>query len=294
MDKVRICFILNPAAGWRKLRHFESQVTRVLDPTRFDWIVRRTAQHGEAPFLTATAIREGYDVIAAVGGDGTINEVAGAIGDADILLAIVPYGSGNGLARHLNIPLEVHGALKVIARMKSRVIDTAYLNGRKFFSIAGIGFDASVANRYRKVVRRGFFSYLRIVIMEFYRYKEQEYTIVADGKTMVRNALFITIANSNQFGYNTVIAPGADAGDGWLDLVIARKWPLRETPRIVHLVYTGRIDISPFIEIIRAKEIQVTRRRGKAVNLDGEAVRMGKIIKAWIVPSSLKVIIGAD
>jgi YegS/Rv2252/BmrU family lipid kinase len=251
----------------------------------------QSTRPGEASFLASTAVKDHYGIIAAVGGDGTVNEVARTLSGTETILAIIPGGSGNGLARHLGLPMETESAIRVIASMKTRLIDTAYLNGRKFFSIAGIGFDARVANKYRKVMKRGFFTYLRISLFEFFSYKERDYEIIADGVPLKRKALFITIANSNQFGYNTVIAPKAEVDDGWLDLVVAKKWPLTETPRVVTLVYTNKIDHSPYIEVIRAREIIVTRKKGKRVNLDGEAVKVGKVVKAWIVPADLKVIV---
>jgi diacylglycerol kinase family enzyme len=164
------------------------------------------------------------------------------------------------------------------------------MNGNTFVSLAGVGFDARVANRYRKIRRRGFYGYFRIVVLEYFGCKEGSYIIDVDGQSMEREALFITVANSNQFGYGTLIAPTALLDDGLLNVVIVRKFPLTELPHILQLLYNQRIDKSNYVETLTGKEIKIYRKRGKWVNLDGEAVKTGPTVHIQVKPASLRIL----
>ncbi|MDX9907579.1 MAG: diacylglycerol kinase family lipid kinase, partial [Bacteroidales bacterium] len=270
MEKRRICFIHNPVSGPRKLARFEDQVRQNLDLDKYDFTIRETGSPKDAMRLASAAVKDKYDIVVAVGGDGTINEVIQGIDQSDVILGIIPGGSGNGLARHLELPLEPEKAIQLINKLNTRTIDLATINGYPFASIAGLGFDARVANKYRKVKKRGFFGYFRVIAMEFFRYRAREFTLIFNDMVIKRRALLLSIANSNQFGYNTVIAPAARADDGLLDVVIVKKFPVGELPRIIGLLFTGKIDQSAYIESFKTKEIFIIRKRGKRVNIDGE------------------------
>jgi YegS/Rv2252/BmrU family lipid kinase len=287
----KILFILNPAAGIKRLSDLDGFIRENLDLTRFEYEIKVTSRQGDALLITKQAVGSGCSVIVAVGGDGTINEIAKGIEGTDVLLGIVPNGSGNGLARHLGIPLDLGEAIRTINGFHHQRIDTATLNGNTFVSIAGVGFDARVANRYRKVRRRGFYGYFRIVVLQYFSYKERPYILEVDGKTMERTALFISVANSNQFGYGTIIAPAAKLDDGLLDVVIARKFPLTELPYILQLLFTQRIDKSSYVETLKGREINIARKKGRYVNLDGEAVKTDSFVSIRVKPSSLKVLL---
>ena len=269
----------------------ENLVRENLDLDKFDYAMRETASPKDAMRLASEAIRDKFDIVVAVGGDGTINEVIQGMGASPVILGIIPVGSGNGLARHLGISLEPEKAIRALNGMNLRNIDTASINGYPFISIAGLGFDARVANRYNKLKMRGFFGYTWIIVREFFRYREREFVLAFNDQQITRKALLLSVANSNQFGYNTIIAPQAKSDDGLLEIVITRKFPLGELPRILGLLFTGKIDQSPYIESYRTKEIFILRKQGKRVNIDGEAVRMGREIFIRIQPSNLKVII---
>lgn len=287
----RLCFIVNPGAGRKKSLRLEEQINRYLDPMVFEHEIWKTYFPGDARSLSGKAVREGFSIIVGVGGDGTMNEIVNGIEDNEIICGIIPAGSGNGLARNLGIPMDVSQAIQLINQLKTKTIDTADVNGTRFVSIAGIGFDARVANRYRKVSHRGFASYFRLVMEEFFNYRERNFRLMADGKEYNRKAMMINIANSNQFGYNTFIAPGARLDDGLLDLVITRKFPVTEIPRMMHLVYANRIDQSDYVEIMKVKEVRIMRTKGKRINLDGESVQMKEEIQVHVIPGNLKVLV---
>lgn len=291
MKKRNICFIYNPISGARKVGCFEELIRQNLDLDKFEYAMRETASPKDAMRLASAAVRDDFDIIVAAGGDGTINEVVQGMGNSPVMLGIIPIGSGNGLARHLDIPLEPEKAIRLINHLNIRTIDIATINGYPFASIAGLGFDARVANKYKKLKRRGFYGYFKVVTREFFRYRASEYSLKFNGQQIKRRALLLSIANSNQFGYNTIIAPGAEPDDGLLDVVIMKKFPIGEIPRVIGLLFTGKIDHSPYIESFKTTEIFIVRKKGKRVNIDGEAIKMGKEIFIRIQPAAIKVIV---
>jgi len=287
----RICFIHNPISGSRRHNRLDELIKHHLDVDKFAYDIRETVSPKDAMRLASAAVQEKFDIIVAVGGDGTINEIVHGISSNEMILGIIPTGSGNGLARHLGIPLEPEKAIRLINKMNVRRIDTATINGYPFVSIAGLGFDARVASKYKKLKQRGFMGYFRVVTREFFRYREREYSLTLNGEKINRKALLLSIANSNQFGYNTVIAPSAKADDGLLDVVIVRKFPLGELPRMIGLLFTEKIDHSPYIETWKTSELFIVRKRGRRVNIDGEVIKMGREIFVRIQPASLQVIV---
>ena len=294
VDSKKALFILNPAAGVRKARDLESQIRSGLDLSRFTYEIKVTSKQGDALQMTREAVAGGFHLVVAVGGDGTINEVAQGIEGSNSVLGIIPNGSGNGLARHLEIPLNIADALEVINNNHVITIDTASLNNYNFVSIAGVGFDARIANQYRKIKRRGFYGYLSTVLQQFFRYKERSFILDIDGKTMEKKAILISVANSNQFGYGTVIAPDARPDDGLLDVVVVKKFPLTELPHVLQLLFAHRIDKSQYVESYTGRDIRIVRDKGKWVNLDGEAVRTDALVHIQVKPASLKVLVPED
>jgi len=291
MKKLTICFIFNPISGVRKLGKFEEMIRHNLDLNRFDYVIYETKTPKDAIRLSSAAVQDNFDIVVAAGGDGTINEVVQGMVNSPLMLGIIPIGSGNGLARHLEIPLEPEKAIKLINNLNIRTIDIASINGYPFASIAGMGFDARVANKYRKLKKRGFYGYFRVVVKEFFRYREREYTLTFNDQKITRRALLLSIANSNQFGYNTIIAPTAQPDDGLLDVIIMKKFPIGEIPRMIGLLFTGKIDQSSYIESYKTTEIFVARKRGRRVNIDGEAIKMGNELSIRIQPAAIKVIV---
>jgi YegS/Rv2252/BmrU family lipid kinase len=207
------------------------------------------------------------------------------------VLGLVPAGSGNGLAHHLNIPVDIPASLEVINKAEEKIIDTCSVNGELFVSIAGVGFDALVAKKFAETKRRGFLSYLNIVTNEYTWYRPRKYKLNIDGKIYKREALFVSFANTNQFGYNTIISPDASIEDGLIDVCIMKKVPLLLAPGIIGLLLTRKIDSSGYVEIIRAKEVSFTRRKNRPVNIDGEPVKLTPELTVKVNPASLRVLV---
>jgi diacylglycerol kinase (ATP) len=286
-----ILFIINPISGTGKKKNLEKLIDQGLDKSKFVYRIVYTEAAGQATLICREAVEQGADAVIAVGGDGTANEVGQALVGTETVLGIIPSGSGNGLARHLKIPFNTKKAVEVINRFKLHRIDTATINEKVFLSIAGVGYDAFVAKKFAKAAKRGFFSYFRIVSGEYKTYRPKKYVLEVDGKTITRRALLITFANSNQFGNNTSISPEATIDDGFIDICILRRIPLHLIPFYVPMLFTKTFHKTQYIEIIRAKEATITRKKGKTMHFDGDPMEMGKRIEMKVNPASLKIIV---
>jgi diacylglycerol kinase (ATP) len=287
----KILFIVNPISGSGKNNPLEKYIEEQFGNDKFTYKIIYTERAGHATELSKTAVAEGTDIIVAVGGDGTVNETARAIIGTNCALGIIPRGSGNGLARHLKLPFNVKKGLESIATGNYISIDTATLDDKVFLSIAGMGYDAHVAKKFAKAGTRGFMTYFKIVSSDYKNYKPRKYKLILDGKTIKWTAFMVSFANSNQFGNNTSIDSSAKIDDGYIDVCIVRKVPMIRLPLVLPLLFMGKFDKSLYIEIIRAKEVTIIRKKGKAVHLDGDPYESGKQIEIKIHPLSLKIIV---
>ena len=289
MKKIR--FIINPIAGTGKHKQVETAINRVLDRTLFNYDIQYTrhAKHGTA--LSQEAINENYEIVVAVGGDGTVNEVGNPLIHTNVTMAVIPTGSGNALARHLKIPMNVENALRKINNLKITKIDTAEVNGHRFIGFSGVGFDAYIAGLFSKVKKRGFQSYIKLVSSEVFKYKSEEYTIRFDGKAIIQEAFLVCAANSSEYGNNAKIAPGADMEDGFLDLCIISKFPLITTPAITLKLFNQTINTSRYNEMFRVKSVKISKKEAIFAHIDGEPIDLGNEIEISIKPLSLQIII---
>lgn len=258
--------------------------------SQFDSKCVFTEYHGHGSQLTAEALRNGVDIIVAVGGDGTINEVATEIEGTDKLMGIVPFGSGNGLARSLSIPLAEVQAIKRINKLHVSKIDSGTFNGRKFFNMAGIGFDAQISARFAENVKRGLSSYAKIAFSEVSNYRSQQYRFEIDGKEYEHKAFMISIANSSQYGNNAHISPFASLHDGMLDVCILKPFPLYKFPALVFRMFRKNTHKSNYLEIIQGSKIKIIREYDAAIHLDGDPFNMGKELTIGINPHSLNIL----
>ena len=286
-----ILFIVNPISGIGKQKNIEELIKDNLDVSSYDYQVKFTKGPGHGTELAKEAVASGVDVVVAIGGDGTVNEIGQTLVGSDTALGIIPTGSGNGLARHLKIPFRFDKAVAIINRGKIRKIDTATINDQVFLSIAGVGYDAFVAKKFANASKRGFFTYFRIVSNEYSQYRPKKYILEVDGRIIKRRALAITFANSNQFGNNTSIDPKAKLDDGLVDVCIVRRIPLLLVPLYVPMLFFKTFHKTHYIEIIRAKKAVVTRKKGKTIHLDGDPSETGKVLEMKVNPLSLNIIV---
>jgi len=287
--KQHILFIVNPISQGIRDINIEQAIKSNLDGRRFTYEIAYTQKAGHATEIAHEAISKSVDIVAAVGGDGTVNEVGKALINSDVAMAIIPIGSGNGLARHLQLPLEVDEAIRAINRANVGVIDTAEVNGKPFLGVAGIGFDAHVAEAFAHFEKRGFSSYCQVAFQEYGMYKSQIYVIDIDGKRFKKKAFILSFANSSQYGNNFTIAPMAKLGDGYLDLVIIDEMPFYRLPEMVFKFLTGQFENSNHYESFKFKELVVEKESDIQAHIDGEPMKFGRAIRVKIVPRSLKI-----
>ncbi|HSW68308.1 MAG TPA: diacylglycerol kinase family protein [Bacteroidales bacterium] len=288
----KVVFIVNPASG-RGIVRLEALVEQITDACDLETIhpevvVSKNNRH--ATNLSEQAVARNYSAVVAVGGDGTINQVAPPLIGTNTALGIIPAGSGNGLAHCLNIPFSVAEAVRVINDWNLQKIDAVRINNRFFFNLAGVGFDAVVARKYSSNEKHGFFAYLKYITRYYPAYKPRKYILHIDNRAIECEALMICFANSNQFGYNTIISPHATPCDGLVDVCIVKKVPVIKALNQAHLLFTRRFDESEYVEIIKAKRAELYQKNTRYVNLDGEAVKMKKYLTIEVMPGVLNLL----
>lgn len=217
----------------------------------------------------------GYYGVLACGGDGTVNESAKGVCGSRVALGIIPMGSGNGLARHLNIPITVRGALRVIGEDRVLDCDYATANDQPFFCAFGVGFDAQVTDKFNRQSRRGLTQYVQTTLDEFAKYQSEQYIIVANGQVITEQALLVACCNASQYGNNAYIAPEASIKDGLLDITIIHKGNPLQLCLAGLDVLTGFVGHTANAATLRASELTIIRRTPGLVHLDGEPGSMG-------------------
>ncbi len=289
--KDKILFIVNPISGVGKQKKIEKAVEKYLDKSKFDYKIAYTAYPHHATAIAIASVIRDYDIIVAVGGDGSINDCVKGLFSTDAALGIIPTGSGNGLARCLNIPLHIEDAIETINNKKIVEIDTINLNNTVYASIAGIGFDALIAKEFSKVHTRGFQPYLKLVLQYYPTYTQKHYKLEIDNKIIETQALFISFANSTQFGFDTEVAPHAELNDGLIDVVVVKKPPLPLLPWTAQLLFFKNFDMSIYVDTYKAKKVKVFNEKSIGVNIDGEYMEFNGDLEFEVIPSSLKVIV---
>lgn len=288
----KVKFIINPIAGARKNTSIPDLIHQKLESPFFIVEVAETTCKGHAFELSKQAVADGFHCVVAVGGDGTINETASALMHTRAVLGIIPCGSGNGLARHLGIPMQVADALELIKNQHIIRIDAGLINDKPFFCTAGIGFDAHIGKIFARTKKRGFNAYIRTVLQEFFSYKTDEYILETGGKQEKREAFLITFANANQYGNNAYISPQADIQDGLLDMCIIKPYPKYRTVNLCLRLFNKTIHKSSFVEISHIAEARVDAGNPTCYHLDGEHFELNKHIEVKVVPGCLDVLTG--
>ena len=291
MSKQKIRFIINPISGKSHRNDLPGQIERILNTNRFEYDIQVSEYAGHSRALAQEAVQANYDIVVAVGGDGTINEVGVELIGTDKALGVIPCGSGNGLSRCLNIPLDPHKALELINRKAVCSIDTVTVNDVPFISIGGTGYDAQVADDYARDARHGFNTYLHYIVKNYFTLGEKIYTLQMADRTFSTKAFFISFANSNQMGYDIPISPKASLWDGKVDLCIVRKPNPIELPIVGSFFLSSHMDKSPKVDIIQVPEVTIIRPEVAPVNIDGESMPFEKDLHITVNPLSLQVIV---
>ena len=288
--KKRMLVIVNPISGVGRQKKIERILNDNLNKDLFDYTVRYTEHIHHGTELAREGAMQGFDVITAVGGDGSVNDVISGMHGSNATLGIIPCGSGNGLARCMKIPLTPALAIRVLNQENEGTIDTIILNDKYYIaSIAGVGFDAFIARLMKSAKLRGFSAYLNLILREYPSYESKDYTLVIDGKEIHRKAWFTTFANSNQFGYNAAVAPQAKLDDGLIDISIVDKIPIGHVAITGPLVYANHFELSQHVEMFKAHEVYVSGNVDCWVNIDGEGENVGTELHFVNHQQSLKI-----
>jgi YegS/Rv2252/BmrU family lipid kinase len=226
-----IMFIINPVSGHSPSMNALEQLVKVVKSTPSYHLIE-TEYRGHATELAKKAIGI-YQVIVAIGGDGTINEVVSGIENSNIDLAIIPQGSGNGLAFHLGVPTNWVETISLIEGAEPKPIDLISVNNRLVVNVGGIGFDGHVAKLINNSATRGWFGYMKFILQELYHFKEFEYTLNSSTSTQTGKAFIIAIANGSEFGNRFKVAANAQHNDGKFNLVIIKKPPFLKLMRLL-------------------------------------------------------------
>ena len=290
LQKYTILFVINSISGGKKKLSLPAVIEANLDKNKFSATFSFTNVAGHATRIAQDAISKDIDIIVAVGGDGTINEIAQELLGTDKILGIIPLGSGNGLARALHIPMNTKKAIAVINKFDTKLIDAAKLNQKYFLNMAGIGFDAHVSAVFAGSKSRGLKGYLKMGLKEVLSYHPQKYELNIDGKIYEREAFVISIANSTQYGNNFHISPKSSLTDGFLEICIVKPLPLYKLLILALQMLCSTTHRSKMVEIISGQHIQIKRETAAVVHLDGEPVEMNNFIEIDVIPLALKVI----
>ncbi|MBP3228283.1 MAG: YegS/Rv2252/BmrU family lipid kinase [Bacteroidaceae bacterium] len=294
MQKKRILFIVNPVSGTSRKKHVAEAVERVIDATAYEWQTAYTERAGHATELAAEAAARGVDIVAAVGGDGTVNETASGLRDTHTALAIVPCGSGNGLARHLDLPIDVEKSLRVINSGLVHRLDYGLCDGRPFFCTCGVGFDAFISDKFASSHRRGPVSYMENILLKGLRYKPQVYEIEDATGSEFHKAYVVTCANASQYGNNAYIAPAASMKDGLLDVVLIEPFNALQAPQIALQMFNKTLPENSHVKTFRTNKLRIRRRAGGVCHVDGDPFEAGRVIEVKLVPRGLDVVVNPD
>ena len=291
----RTAVIINPISGTGgrpdAARRRAEQASALLAARGVEAEIFITERGGHARELATAAIDRGTSLVIAWGGDGTVNEVASAMAFRSATMAVIPSGSGNGLARELTLPLATEGAFATAIDGHPRVIDCGELDGRLFFNVAGLGLDARVAHEFAAhgLVRRGFRRYLEVAARELFTYTPDDHTVVADGRVTHSRALIIALANARQYGNGALIAPQARVDDGKLDVVIIDHRPVWQTLMQVPKLFNGRIGAIGGVSMTAAATVEITSSRPAVYHVDGEPFLGGVRLQARAHAGALRV-----
>ncbi|WP_018357450.1 diacylglycerol/lipid kinase family protein [Porphyromonas levii] len=253
-----------------------------------------TEREGHGYEIAQSALHSDYDVIVAVGGDGTVNEVAHALVHSDKIMGIIPNGSGNGLARELMIPMDAMKAVDTLLRHEVATIDTCRANDEPFFVTCGIGFDGKVSKKFAKSDIRGVATYVREVISEYFSYKPRQYHLFVDDYEVTAKALVIAVANASQYGNNAFIAPKASMEDGELDVTILKDFPTGEAAKIVLQLFSKELAKSDYTSFFRGKKIEIKVDSPVNYHIDGEPKSKNDHLVIEVIPASLRVLHGGE
>lgn len=286
---MKIFAIINPISGIGPKSQIPAMLAEKMQHTEHELVMAYTKRPGHGAELARQAVANDYGAIIAVGGDGTVNEIASVLRDTDLTLGVIPRGSGNGLARALGIPLTVGKAIDTIVAGHTRVIDCCTANEYAFFTTCGVGYDAGVSDRFAKSRNRGPLQYVLSMIEEYLTYKPETYRITIDGRKFEQKAFLVTVANAPQYGNNVFIAPDARLDDGLLNVVIISPLDQIDVPILAVQLMTKKIGDNKKADCYTTASLSLERSSEGIIHLDGDPVKMGRKIDIKVHPRAIRL-----
>lgn len=292
--KKTVYVIINPVSGTSSKTGLPKRISEVYDPRLTDVHYLFTGYAGHGFELAKDAVEKKVDYIIAIGGDGTINEIARALVGSDTVLGIIPMGSGNGLARDLHIPINTPDAIKALQEQNVISIDYGIANGHTFFCTCGVGFDALVSKRAATEKRRGSLMYIKNMVETFFAQKPETYHIIYPDGEIKEEAFVVTCANAGQYGNNAFIAPNADIQDGKMNLALLKPINILEAPQTTLQLFSKNIESSKKLTEVLCSEATIKREKDGLMHIDGDPIHTDKDIHVKIIPQGLKVFVPTD
>ncbi len=293
-NKRKILALINPISGTLNKDSLPKAIDKIIDYEKFEIEIKYTEHANHAYELSKEAAANGYYGVLAIGGDGTVNEVASALCDTETALGIIPLGSGNGLARHLRIPLNIDKAISIINENHIENFDYCTANDRKFFCTCGLGFDAQVSSTFAKRGKRGPVGYFQSAISEYIKYRSQTYKITSSNGIITEKAFIIACGNASQYGNNAYITPNADMQDGEIDVTVMLPITPFDTAMLGLLLFSKHIDQDVNIISFRTADLSIERESEGIMHLDGEPVNMPKTIEIKCHKGGLKIFVPTE
>lgn len=290
----RIVFIMNPISGTQNKAGIPELIERTLDHEQFSYELRLTEHAGHASEIANESKEQGVDIVVAIGGDGTVNEVARAIVHSNTALGIMPCGSGNGLARHLLLPMNLKKSIEILNRCEIHELDYGIINGHAFFCTCGMGFDAFVSQKFAEAGKRGPITYVENVLREGLKYKPETYEIQDEQGTTRAKAFLISCANASQYGNNAYIAPQASMSDGLLDVIIMEPFDVLEAPQISIEMFNKTLDKNSKIKTFKCQRLHIHRKQPGFIHFDGDPVMTDADVDIELKPKGIRVVVNPD
>ena len=289
-NKKHIIFIINPISGTHSKEEIPAMIDKIIDKERFDYQVIMTEYAGHAAEIARQATNDGVDAVVAVGGDGTVNEVARSVIHTQTAMGIIPCGSGNGLARHLCLPMETEKALAIINEFQIEAFDYGLINGQPFFCTCGMGFDAFISLKFAESGKRGPITYVENVLKEGLKYKPETYEIEDETGTKHYKAFLIACANASQYGNNAYIAPGATMKDGEMDVIVMEPFDVLDAPQIAADLFMKTLGNNSKIKTFRTRSLHIHRKAPGAIHYDGDPMMTDSDIDVHIEHLGINIV----
>ena len=286
-----IVFITNPISGTISKAGIPELVEVHLDHARFSYEFVSTQYAGHATLLAQEAAARGADIVCAIGGDGTVNEVGRGLLGTETAMAILPCGSGNGLARHLMLPMDLKRCLDIINLDTVETLDSGVINGHPFFCTCGMGFDAFISMKFAEAGKRGLMTYVEQMLREGLSYKPETYEIEDEMGSKTYKAFLISAANASQYGNNAYIAPHASMSDGLLDVIIMQPFSLIEAPQVTLEMLNKTIDKNVNIRTFKARHVHIHRGKPGLIHYDGDPLMSDADVEIEVKPKSIRVVV---